>query len=216
MEGKTVEGLLPVTDEIITDILKNRDERLLAIRERRIHAMEFIRDTDSMILEASMPGQTDNPRGSGPPRQKDLGDVYGNYREKLRQRRKDLKYMLRELMLMEERIARVWACFMALPDPEYSIADDLLVKGRKWDDARRDYGDYNAFVRNRRRAMSLIKEYYASGMTPSGLFESGEKRRREEAKRPKSPLHAARKRGIPGQINLPGMEFGKKTGTGVD
>ena len=106
-----------ITEKEIKYILRNREMLLFSIHQKMVTIEKDIEKTEDMIVSMSLPTNrmSELPRGSA--KQKDLDDVYRNYKKILKQRNEDYKAMYWELILQEQLIEQVWDAYMRLEEP---------------------------------------------------------------------------------------------------
>ena len=76
-----------------------------------------------------MPG----PKGG---KKKDLSDLIIKLEKDREIRRKELLTMLTELSNQEDMVNRVWACYLALDDPYYTLLSQLYVENDLYENVR--------------------------------------------------------------------------------
>lgn len=146
-----------ITEKEIKHILRNREMLLLSIHQKMVAIEKDIEKTDDMIVSMSLPTNTmsEMPRGSA--KQKDLGDVYRNYKKILKQRNEDYKAMYWELILQEQLIEQVWDAYMRLEEPYYSIINQMYVQSMLYAAVERESGwSRQVFEKKRKKGMELI------------------------------------------------------------
>lgn len=148
---------ITITEQEVKNILRNREILLLSIHQKMSVIEQDMEKTDDMIETMSMPANlmSGMPRSSGT--QKDLGDVYRNYKKILKQRNEDYKSMYWELVLKEEMIERVWDAYMRLEEPYYSIINKMYVQSMLYAAVERESGwSRQVFEKKRKKGVRLI------------------------------------------------------------
>lgn len=148
---------ITITEQEVKNILKNKEHLLFSIHKKMSMIEKDMEKTDDMIETMSIPANlmSGMPRSSGT--QKDLGDVYRNYKKILKQRNEDYKSMYWELILKEEMIERVWDAYMRLEEPYYSIVTNMYVQNMLYATAERESGwSRQVFEKKRKIGIRLI------------------------------------------------------------
>ncbi len=146
-----------MTEQEVKEILRNRETLLISIHQKMSAIEQDMAKTDDMIETMSMPANSMSgmPRGSG--KQKDLGDVYRNYKKILKRRNEDYRTMFLELVLKEEMIERVWEAYMRLEEPYYSIINRMYVQSMLYAAVERESGwSRQVFEKKRKKGIQLI------------------------------------------------------------
>lgn len=163
---------LPITENEIKDILRQRNNRIAAIQEKIYTIDKDIKNTESIIEMVSFrrPEISDMPRGKG--NHTDLGDTYLNYREILEQRTREYNKLLYEMIREEICIERVWQCYLLLGEPYFTILTDLYVKNEKYIIVEQESGySRQVFEGYRKNGIELILEFYNSSKSAAELAE---------------------------------------------
>lgn len=146
-----------MTEQEVKEILRNRESLLISIHQKMSVIEQDMTKTDDMIEIMSMPANpiSGMPRSFG--KQKDLGDVYGNYKKILKQRNEDYKMMYWQLILKEELIEQVWEAYMRLEEPYYSIINRMYVQSMLYATVERESGwSRQVFEKKRKKGIQLI------------------------------------------------------------
>lgn len=148
-----------ITEKEIKYILRNREMLLFSIHQKMVTIEKDIEKTEDMIVSMSLPTNrmSELPRGSA--KQKDLDDVYRNYKKILKQRNEDYKAMYWELILQEQLIEQVWDAYMRLEEPYYSIINRMYVQSMLYATVERESGwSRQVFEKKRKKGIELILE----------------------------------------------------------
>lgn len=119
-----------ITEERIKMILSKREKMLRDINEKVILLIKDLdRSDDDLITEKSIHAVSINmmPSAKGGLK-KDLSDLVIKLQRDREERKNELYKMIRLLSDQEYMINRVWACFLALDDPYYTMLNQLSAK----------------------------------------------------------------------------------------
>lgn len=79
--------------------------------------------------------------------------------------------MLTELSNQEDMVNRVWACYLALDDPYYTLLSQLYVENDLYENVRIQFDmSPTTFERYRKKALHLIIEYTKSPLSVGELI----------------------------------------------
>ena len=146
-----------ITEKEVKEILRNRENLLFSIHHKMSVIEVNVGKTDDMIETMSMPSNSISGMPKGPVKQKDLGDVYQNYKKILKQRNEDYKTMYCELILKEEIIEQVWDAYMRLEEPYYSIIHKMYVQSMLYVAVEQESGwSRQVFEKKRKKGIQLI------------------------------------------------------------
>lgn len=96
-------------------------------------------------------------------------------------------------------INRVWACFLALDDPYYTMLNQLYVENDLYEAVRQQFDmSPTTFERHRKKALTLIAEYVDSQLSVSEIMSMSHSNKPKLNSR--APTHD-----MPGQIDM--MDF---------
>lgn len=168
----------PINEEIVKDVLRNRDEKIRTIHEKMANLYQEA-GKDAVLQNIALPAQnlTGMPGAKG--NHKDLSDVLLAYQKQYARRNAELREVLWELSDEEEQIYRIWGCFNALDNPFYSILDRLYVKGEKYQSVEQEMGIcHNTFENNRAQAVKLIMMHYESELSIAEIIRRDRSRRK--------------------------------------
>lgn len=139
-----------ITEDRIKKILSNREKMLNDINKKMVLLFREVSRSDmgvfmdELIAEKSISAAHNSllpgPKGG---KKKDLSDLIIKLEKDREIRRKELLTMLTELSNQEDVVNRVWACYLALDDPYYTLLSQLYVENdrmTKW------YDEMNAAV----------------------------------------------------------------------
>ena len=148
-----------ITEQEIKNILRNRERLLVSIHQKMSVIEQDMAKTDDMIETMSMPATTISGMPRGSTKQKDLGDVYRNYKKILKRRNEDYKAMYCELILQEDMIEQVWDAYMRLEEPYYSIINRMYVQSMLYAVVEQESGwSRQVFEKKRKKGIGLILE----------------------------------------------------------
>uniref|UniRef100_UPI0040570C06 hypothetical protein n=1 Tax=Agathobacter sp. TaxID=2021311 RepID=UPI0040570C06 len=146
-----------MTEQQVKDILRNRETLLTSIHRKMSAIEQDMAKTDDMIETMSMPASPISGMPRGCIKQKDLGDVYRNYKKILKQRNEDYRTMFWELVMQEEMIERVWDAYMRLEEPYYSIINRMYVQSMLYAAVESESGwSRQVFEKKRKKGIQLI------------------------------------------------------------
>ena len=158
-----------IDEQEIRDILRNRDQKLKVIEDKRtglyqeLNAIQDMRPAD--VLPSAGPYGHITNIGST---RKDLDDVYENFQKQTRQRELAIREILWELKEREETILHVWDCLYILDEVYYSVLYGLYVEGLLYTTVEADHKkkyeiSHMTFERYRKEGLELLMHYYNSG-----------------------------------------------------
>ena len=146
-----------MTEQKVKEILRNREALLTSIHQKMLTIEQDMAKTDDMIETMSMPTRFLSGMPKGSAKQKDLSDVYGNYKKILKQRNEDYKTMFLELILQEQMIEQVWDAYMRLEEPYYSIINKMYVQSMLYATVESESGwSRQVFEKKRKKGIRLI------------------------------------------------------------
>lgn len=190
-----------VTEERIKMILSKREKMLRDINEKVILLIKDLdRIDDDLITEKSIHAVSINmmPSAKGGVK-KDLSDLIIKLQRDREERKNELYKMIRLLSDQEYMINRVWACFLALDDPYYTMLNQLYVENDLYEAVRQQFDmSPTTFERHRKKALTLIAEYVDSQLSVSEIMSMSHSNKPKLNSR--APTHD-----MPGQIDM--MDF---------
>ena len=190
-----------VTEERIKMILSKREKMLRDINEKVILLIKDLdRIDDDLIAEKSIHAVSINmmPSAKGGVK-KDLSDLIIKLQRDREERKNELYKMIRLLSDQEYMINRVWACFLALDDPYYTMLNQLYVENDLYEAVRQQFDmSPTTFERHRKKALTLIAEYVDSQLSVSEIMRMSHSNKPTLNSR--APTHD-----MPGQIDM--MDF---------
>jgi hypothetical protein len=206
-----------ITEERIKMILSKREKMLrdrafatITGRERTDHTdinekvilliKDLDRIDDDLITEKSIHAVSINmmPSAQGGVK-KDLSDLIIKLQRDREERKNELYKMIRLLSDQEYMINRVWACFLALDDPYYTMLNQLYVENDLYEAVRQQFDmSPTTFERHRKKALTLIAEYVDSQLSVSEIMSMSHSNKPTLNSR--APTHD-----MPGQIDM--MDF---------
>lgn len=190
-----------ITEERIKMILSKREKMLRDINEKVILLIKDLdRIDDDLITEKSIHAVSINmmPSAQGGVK-KDLSDLIIKLQRDREERKNELYKMIRLLSDQEYMINRVWACFLALDDPYYTMLNQLYVENDLYEAVRQSFDmSPTTFERHRKKALTLIAEYVDSQLSVSEIMSMSHSNKPTLNSR--APTHD-----MPGQIDM--MDF---------
>lgn len=190
-----------ITEERIKMILSKREKMLRDINEKVILLIKDLdRIDDDLITEKSIHAVSINmmPSAQGGVK-KDLSDLIIKLQRDREERKNELNKMIRLLSDQEYMINRVWACFLALDDPYYTMLNQLYVENDLYEAVRQQFDmSPTTFERHRKKALTLIAEYVDSQLSVSEIMSMSHSNKPTLNSR--APTHD-----MPGQIDM--MDF---------
>lgn len=190
-----------ITEERIKMILSKREKMLRDINEKVILLIKDLdRIDDDLITEKSIHAVSINmmPSAQGGVK-KDLSDLIIKLQRDREERKNELYKMIRLLSDQEYMINRVWACFLALDDPYYTMLNQLYVENDLYEAVRQQFDmSPTTFERHRKKALTLIAEYVDSQLSVSEIMSMSHSNKPTLNSR--APTHD-----MPGQIDM--MDF---------
>lgn len=112
--------------------------------------------------------------------------------------------MLTELSYQEDLVNRVWACFLALDDPYYTLLSQLYVENDLYENVRIQFDmSPTTFERYRKKALHLIIEYTNSPLSVGELITGSSGKIHKPQNR--APAGKVPSDSIEGQIDM--MDF---------
>lgn len=156
--------MLEMNEERIKQILGYHDSRLEEIHNRFFAIHKELIDTDSLIESVSIKKIEFDRQGSikGGVK-KDLTEVMLRHQQLAKERERDLRVEMYQLVSEEEAINRIWVCFRALRGKEYHFVEQLYVKEIPYKVAEIESGvSHKTFEMYRRSGMKKILEMYQS------------------------------------------------------
>ena len=190
-----------ITEERIKMILSKREKMLRDINEKVILLIKDLdRIDDDLITEKSIHAVSINmmPSAQGGVK-KDLSDLIIKLQHDREERKNELYKMIRLLSDQEYMINRVWACFLALDDPYYTMLNQLYVENDLYEAVRQQFDmSPTTFERHRKKALTLIAEYVDSQLSVSEIMRMSHSNKPTLNSR--APTHD-----MPGQIDM--MDF---------
>lgn len=112
--------------------------------------------------------------------------------------------MLTELSNQEDMVNRVWACYLALDDPYYTLLSQLYVENDLYENVRIQFDmSPTTFERYRKKALHLIIEYTKSPLSVGELITGSSGKIHKPQKR--APAGRVPSDIIEGQIDM--MDF---------
>ena len=146
-----------MTEQKVKEILRNREVLLTSIHQKMLIIEQDMAKTDDMIETISLPTSFLSGMPKGSAKQKDLSDVYDNYRKIIKQRNEDYKTMFLELILQEQMIEQVWDAYMRLEEPYYSIINKMYVQSMLYATVESESGwSRQVFEKKRKKGIRLI------------------------------------------------------------
>ena len=190
-----------ITEERIKMILSKREKMLRDINEKVILLIKDLdRIDDDLITEKSIHAVSINmmPSAQGGVK-KDLSDLIIKLQRDREETKNELYKMIRLLSDQEYMINRVWACFLALDDPYYTMLNQLYVENDLYEAVRQQIDmSPTTFERHRKKALTLIAEYVDSQLSVSEIMSMSHSNKPTLNSR--APTHD-----MPGQIDM--MDF---------
>ena len=148
-----------ITEKEVKEILRNREVLLTSIHQKMFAIEQDMGKTDDMIETMSIPSNSLSGMPKGSLKQKDLGDVYQNYKKVLKKRNEDYKNIYWKLILKEELIEQVWEAYMQLEEPYYSIVNRMYVQSMLYATVERESGwSRQVFEKKRKKGVQLITD----------------------------------------------------------
>ncbi len=144
----------------IKNILKNKEQRLHSLKVKRESIYKELQDQEAYMRSALLAGPKIGERvqQSGV---RDVMDDLWNYRRQAKKYEKELKKLLSEITREEEKIQKVWYCFIKLTEPYYTYLYDLYVAGKPYKSVQKESGlAQSTFARYRKRAIETIQMLY--------------------------------------------------------
>ena len=193
-----------ITEDRIKKILSNREKMLNDINKKMVLLFREVSRSDmgvfmdELIVEKSISAAHNSllpgPKGG---KKKDLSDLIIKLEKDREIRRKELLTMLTELSYQEDLVNRVWACFLALDDPYYTLLSQLYVENDLYENVRIQFDmSPTTFERYRKKALHLIIEYIRSPLSVGELIHKPQNR---------APAGRVTSDSIEGQIDM--MDF---------
>lgn len=163
---------LPVTDKEVKEILQNRPKIIASIHTRMDYLSKDIVKTDDIISAVSLRSKhlSDLPTGKGG--HKDIFKEFENYQSLLLRRDREYAEAIRNLIMQEERVERVWLCFNALEAEEFTILNKLYVLNELYATVEKLSGlTHPVFEKHRKSAIQNIIRLYNSELEDTYIFE---------------------------------------------
>lgn len=159
--------MLEMNEERVKKILGRYDERVQEIHDRILKIYDELSDTDSIIESVSMKkiewGKEGSVKGGI---KKDLTEVMLRHEYLARERERDLRGELYQLVTEEEEINRIWVCFRALRGKEYHYIEMLYVQGMPYKAVELESNVcHKTFETYRRSGIKKILKMYQSEFT---------------------------------------------------
>uniref|UniRef100_UPI0040579BFD hypothetical protein n=1 Tax=Agathobacter sp. TaxID=2021311 RepID=UPI0040579BFD len=187
-----------ITEDEIKHILRNREMLMASIQDKMYTIRHDIIWTRDVIEMVSLPCKTLSDMPGIHNRHMDIGDVYEKYEKRLNRRRTEFIEMMEALSDKEEKIERVWASYLALDEPYYSIVNRMYVQNELYATVEAESGySRHVFEKYRKEAVSLIRHFYDSEKSMASLFEmqqcrpSATKRRKPADEEPSGQISLA-------------------------
>ncbi len=200
-----------ITEDRIKKILSNREKMLNDINKKMVLLFREVSRSDmgvfmdELIAEKSISAAHNSllpgPKGG---KKKDLSDLIIKLEKDREIRRKELLTMLTELSNQEDVVNRVWACYLALDDPYYTLLSQLYVENDLYENVRIQFDmSPTTFERYRKKALHLIIEYTKSPLSVGELITGSSGKIHKPQKR--APAGRVPSDSIEGQIDM--MDF---------
>lgn len=186
------------TDEV-KRILSNKDQILDTLNKKIQYFLNemYLRENDELIIEKSL-----SSRGLGSTHSRnmsDLSDLLDRIEKTKRQRFKEMQCDVSTLIQKEEEVNRVWSCFLALPDPYYTILHQLYVENELYEAVMKQFDmPQSTFDRYLKKGLAHIMENFDTGLTLSEIMNDAHKEK-------KKAIHRKSDEQVDGQIQLPLM-----------
>lgn len=192
-----------MTTEEVKRILSNRDTILDTINSKIQYLLNemYKRSDDELIIEKSLSSRGMGDGGtSHSGSQKDLSDLLERIDKAKRHRMHEMQCDVITLVQKEEEINRVWSCFLALPDPYYTILHQLYVENELYETVMRQFEmPQSTFDRYLKKGLSHIMENFDTGLTLSEIMNDAHKEKKKAIHRKSNDEQ------VDGQFQLPLM-----------
>lgn len=170
----TEEGMKRLNEAEVKDILRHKEEKTADIRTKMSGLyQELSSEMDTDILSAAAvpsPGLAGLPCPKGGVH-KDLNNILEKYSHMRRERSHAVQEMMCALMVAEDRINRVWACFYALGNPYFTILKALYVDNQLYQAVEQEFAvSHKTFEKYRRDGIQLVIKYYESDESTANLL----------------------------------------------
>lgn len=166
-----------ISKEDVKDILRNREQRLQIIQEKRISLYRELAEYQKMCPRDVLPAvKLSGYIAGGNNLHKDLDDVYVSYQRQIHQRDVAIREILWELKEREETIQHVWDCLYILEEVYYTVLYGLYVEGQLYTtveaEHKKKYGiSHMTFERYRKEGLEMLTRYYNSGCSIPELMQ---------------------------------------------